>query len=426
MLRKFGFVLMVLFVVGSLISFMGCDSLDPLAGYNPEAGIGAVSAPQGNGTFAVNIADGFPYDRLPDVDTLAILNGDKAVKAAPASTPDIWYKTNGIMKSGKIGFEEGIGTAVNGKITLPLIPNRFVTESGQSGYESYWIIPRKNSSSGELYYWIKLLDGTMPQYADTEGKTYFKMADGGTVTWANQGTQILNHKIMVENSVISGDVYVKGDKSTLGQWLKMDYISSTVRQLSVNSGSGRETLEFKNNSGNKYRYKVTVDNVVITYGDAGRDYMPTFDYTVSGINNLGSNLSYEIGMTVADSGGGVIPVLDDGDAMRIEGTNFMIKLAYLKDMNSNAATASDNFYLLGSMAGTGWTWNDRSENFRGWVVFSLLNFPQGNSVCNVCWGADHWLLWTQEAIKGNYLWVTTDQGGKAIGIKRSGSTFSKM
>lgn len=437
MLRKIGFALMVLFIVGLAIGLMGCDVTDPLTSNNADGPIGAIGAPQGDNTYntyRIDFNDGFPYDRIPDAATLAILNNGEIVKAAPMSIPEIWYKTNAVIKSGKTGFEEGTGTSVSGKITFTLMPNRFVVESGQSGYDNYWIISRKNSSSGDFYYWLKLSDGTMPQYADAEGKTYFKMSDAGVVVWVNQGNQILNHKIVLENVGLgSNTVYVKGDKSTLGQWLSMDYVNTTMRQLSVNSSSGRETLEFKDNSGHKYRYKVTVDNAVISYGDPSRDYMPTFDYTSSGISNLGNNLSYSVGITVADSDGGGIPpvVSQDGNIMRIEGTNLIIKLAALKDANSNSATNSDQFYLFGSMPGTGWTWAERSANFQGtvsgtWVMFSLLNFPQGNSVCNIAWGPDRWLLWTLDGIKDSGLWVTTDQGGKAIGIRRSGNTFSKI
>lgn len=426
-------MVMILAMIGLAMSFMGCGSEDLLSGYNPDAGIGAIATPQGDGKYIVAINDGFPYDRLPDTETLAKLNEGEIV-LAPASLPDIWYKTNAIIKTGKIGFEEGTGLSVNGKISLTLIPNRFVVEAGQVGYDFYWIISRKASSSGEFYYWLKWSDGTMPQYADSAGKTYFKIADNGTVTWVNQGSQILNHTIVLENSVLNtvGDVYVKGDKSTLGQWLKMDTISPNGRQLTVYAGTGRETLEFKDSSGHKFRYVVKVDGVIITYGSPDRDYMPTFDYATNGVINIGNNYNYLVELAVADSGGVIPPVVpQDGDAMRIEGTNFMIKLAYLKDMNGAVATANDNFYLMGSMPGTGWTWAERSEKFRGqisgvWVVFSLLDFPQGNSVCNVCWGTDHWLLWTQEALRDNYLWVTTDQGGKAIGVKRNSNTFSKI
>ena len=317
MIRKIGSVSMVLLIVGMFIGLMGCDAVDPLSGYNPEAGIGIVGVPEKDGSVAVALSDAFPWEKVvTDPGLLAILNGDDA-KLAPASTPTIWFRSNAIMNSEKTGYEEREGS-INGQAVLPLRPN---TEIEQDGYENYWIIARNGSSSGNFYYWLKLPDGSMPTNAEVDGKLRFRVDTDGSAHWLNTGNLILSRTIVVENLAItsSANINVRGDKSTLGQWLKMDYDGTSRRTLKVMASAGRETLEIKDDSGKRYRYKVTVDGIVVTYGDPNNNRWPTFEYLeTTGVRNLGNNLSYDIGVTVADNSGGGAVIPDGGNVNPVD------------------------------------------------------------------------------------------------------------
>jgi len=194
---------------------------------------------------------------------------------------------------------------------------------------------------------------------------------------------ILSRVINIENvSIVSGtDIYVRGSKSTLGVWLRMDKVSDSRRELRVQASSGRETLEFKDGSGKVYRYKVSVDGTVVTYGDPGNSFAPTFEYLDgTGIRNLGNNLSYDIGVAVAEDGGGgggVIPVTSD--FLIISDAHYIV----INDVTRgpapiNGLKEGNTMYVPNSR--NGWAINDQKYSAKigdqvRWV-FDLNNFPQ--------------------------------------------------
>lgn len=405
-----------------LIWLMGCgeeDTLGPAINYSPyadvEAAPGAIQK--------VVLSDGFPWDKaVKDPALLAILNNGSA-QPAPATVPTIWYQTNGVINTERTGFIEGTGTSSGtSTISLSLVANEFIP---QDGYTTFWIIPRRGSSSGDLYPWLKLSDGTMPQYAETNGKIHFEVLKNGIACWVVKGNLILSHTITLENVAIGSGVkiYVKGDKSTSAAWLEMDVVSASKRELKVMAGTGRETLEFKDASGKRYRYKVTVDGAVITYGDPSRDYSPTFEYTASGgVQNLTpANLSWDVGISVVERDGGTVPQPPEPAEF-----NLVIEASTLRLSPIDKSPFGEATRIYAPNSRNGWRADDL--NYAANVAsnrweFDLNKFPRerSNRITRFNLYAGSWLL--KEKLPEHQGWAQTSKGEWSLAVVWSGAQW---
>lgn len=423
-----------LFVVVSLIWLVvGCGEELPtgMTNINPDAG---PETREGGPSYV--IFEDTLQARLPDQETLEkwaeedLENGPVSVDMAPAAVSTVWYQTNAVFtRKGQSGVETKEGYSVSGKISFDVAP------SGLTGVDS-WIRPKQNSSSGQFYPYLKL-NGQLPTHVDGD-KLYFKVKDDGTASWVAKGTGIYTHIIVFENSGVSSSttMYVRGNRSTAGQWQRMDYQGNYRWQYDpVLVSMGREALEFKDGSGKLYRFTAIVDNIRISYYDPNNNYLPTFEYTSTGIHTLGSN-EYVLDILVADGEPPSPP--PDGQLSRqpfIEGTLLKIEGQYLIDRWGQKPSQGTRVYMLGDMLdgnepGSGWGWNKRSTQFSGtvgsrWLEISLTNLPEGNTYFNLSWGDGRWLVWDQDVVRDSYLWVDT-AGGKVLGIRSSGNTFSKI